>query len=525
VFSGQQIASGRRVEKRVITGPVVLAPGILGQFYIATVPGRGPRLAFVHGNTDLVPRLPADLATLAKHHQAQAVTSSNGRDELRLAAQSFPGHGTVYATTSLADVNKTVSRLKLILAVGSAAATLLAGLGVALIMRRGLRPIETMAAQADAITAGDLTGRVGPHDTGTEVGRLGTALNGMLARIDAAIREREDSQEATRRFFADASHELRTPLASLRANAELYQQGALTQRPQVDEAMHRIASEAQRMSTLLDNMLRLARLDQHPEPGHEPVDVTALVHQCATRATVADPQRAWHTNIAAGLMANGDDELLRRAVDNLLAKCATTLPKARLPPSPPPGTTARPPSRSAMTAPASRPTSCPASSSASTAPRRPPSAPDPDLAWPSSARSPPPTTERSGPASTSHTGCALPSPSPPAATPTPPGWPPPAPHRTHTPLPGHAEPLRDLQPDRPRQGRPPPLAFPGTVRGGTRARRPPPDDPHRVRISKRDTAEGETVSYTALAHCGSSWLSPAGCQAGAGPQCPPRLGR
>ena len=59
------------------------------------------------------------------------------------------------------------------------------------------------------------------------MGRLGAALNGMLARIEASVPEREASQELTRQFFADASHELRTPLASLRANAELYQQGAL----------------------------------------------------------------------------------------------------------------------------------------------------------------------------------------------------------------------------------------------------------------------------------------------------------
>jgi signal transduction histidine kinase len=202
---------------------------------------------------------------------------------------------------------------------------LLVAVGISWVMRRGLRPIETMAAQADRITAGDLTDRVSPQDPATEVGRLGAALNGMLTRIEAAISEREASQELTRRFFADASHELRTPLASLRANAELYQQGALALRPQVDEAMRRIALEAQRMSRLVDDMLRLARLDQHPDQQHDMVDLTALVHGCAERAEIADPQRTWRAQIAAGLVAAGDEELLRRAVDNLLANvCAHT---------------------------------------------------------------------------------------------------------------------------------------------------------------------------------------------------------
>jgi two-component system OmpR family sensor kinase len=147
----------------------------------------------------------------------------------------------------------------------------------------------------------------------------------MLTRIEAAIRDREASQELTRRFFADASHELRTPLASLRANAELYQQGALALRPQVDETMRRIALEAQRMSRLVDDMLRLARLDQHPDQQHDLVDLTGLVHGCAERAQIADPRRTWREQIAVGLVATGDEELLRRAVDNLLANvCAHT---------------------------------------------------------------------------------------------------------------------------------------------------------------------------------------------------------
>jgi two-component system, OmpR family, sensor kinase len=211
-----------------------------------------------------------------------------------------------------------MGRVERIVIVGSIAVVLLIGLGVYLVLRRGLRPIESMAAQADRITAGDLTERVTPHGSRSEVGRLGLALNDMLARIEADVQERESSQERVRRFFGDASHELRTPLASLRANAELYQQGALTSPDQVDEVMRRIAIETRRMGRLVDDMLRLARLGLHPGQSREPVDVTALVQASAERARIADPGRTWHVWIEEDLVLTGDEELLRRAVDNLL---------------------------------------------------------------------------------------------------------------------------------------------------------------------------------------------------------------
>jgi two-component system, OmpR family, sensor kinase len=340
-----------------IAGPrVQVAAPILEQYYVGfathaghrpTLSGLGPASAprasvpwdrvsrdavavsgLVQGDPSLTPRLPANLAAVAAHRAAITVPSRNGNTQLRLLAVNEAG-GTLVATTSLAGVTRTTGQLELILVIGSAAAALLAGLGATLVMRRGLRPIEAMAVQADAITAGDLTDRVGPDDARTEVGRLGAALNGMLARIDAAIGEREASQRATRRFFADASHELRTPLASLRANAELYQQGALRDGPQVGEAMRRIALEAQRMSSLVDDMLRLARLDQPGVPTegrHDPVDLTRLVAECAARAQVADPQRSWHTEIAQDLAAVGDEELLRRALDNVLANVSGHTP-------------------------------------------------------------------------------------------------------------------------------------------------------------------------------------------------------
>jgi two-component system, OmpR family, sensor kinase len=198
--------------------------------------------------------------------------------------------GTLVAGTSLTDVNATVSRFRLIVIAGSAAAGLLICGGVTLVIRRA------------------------------------TALNGMLTRVEATAAEHEAAEAVMRRFLADASHELRTPLASLRANAELYQQGALRRGPQVDEAMRRIVLEAQRMSRLVDDMLHLARLDQLAAPDHQPVDVGQLAEDSVREARIADPRRVYRVSAGTGLIAHGDADLLRRALDNLLANVRTHTP-------------------------------------------------------------------------------------------------------------------------------------------------------------------------------------------------------
>jgi two-component system, OmpR family, sensor kinase len=310
-----------------VSGPhLKLRPAFLDQYYLAYIPAQKAPRVFIEGNPDLVPRRLHALRPLRNWRVAQTAVSGRGDVQLRLWTSPVRG-GILVASTSIGDVNKTVGRLRLILILGSIGAALLVAFGVMLVLRRGLRPIEVMATEADRITAGDLADRVSRQDPRTEVGRLGTALNGMLTRIETSVAEREASQDLTRRFFADASHELRTPLASLRANAELYQQGALTTRPQVDEAMRRITLEAQRMGNLVDDMLRLARLEQHADPEHEVVDLSALVGGCAESARVIGARQTWRTEIAPGLATTGDQELLRRAVDNLLANVRAHTPE------------------------------------------------------------------------------------------------------------------------------------------------------------------------------------------------------
>ena len=244
-----------------------MIPALAGAFDMVFLPYRGGPMTLQvaanggpGGNSWTLSPTAAKIAVRPGPH---TLAGPSGRTQIRVLSLRVPG-GSLVAGTSLNQVDETIVQVELIVILGSIAVVLLIGLGVFAVLRRGLRPIEAMAAQADRITAGDLTDRVTPHHPGSEVGRLGTALNGMLARIEADVQEREASQQQMRRFFADASHELRTPLASLRANAELYQQGALSSPDELDEVMDRIVLETRRMGRLVDDMLRLARLGQHP---------------------------------------------------------------------------------------------------------------------------------------------------------------------------------------------------------------------------------------------------------------------
>jgi len=325
-------------------------PALPGAFDMAFLPLHGAQVTLqvaANGSSrnfswTLSPRAARVVNTPGAH----TLSGVGGGQQLRVSTLRLDS-GSLIAGTSLDQVSKTINQVKIIVMFGSIAVVLLIGLGVFFVLRRGLRPIESMARQADRITTGDLTDqvslhsvsphrvslhrvslhRVSLHSPRSEVGRLGAALNGMLARIEADVLERENTQQQMRRFFADASHELRTPLASVRANAELYQQGALSSTDEVDEVMDRIVLETRRMGRLVDDMLRLARIGQHPGQSRQQVDVTDVIAGCAERVRFADSLRTWRVRIAGGLTTVGDEELLRRAVDNLLMNVLVHTPR------------------------------------------------------------------------------------------------------------------------------------------------------------------------------------------------------
>ena len=208
----------------------------------------------------------------------------------------------------------------LILAEAITGAVLLAllGLGGRWLIGRGLAPLDRMASTADMITSrGDLTARMPDPGDHAEAGRLAAAINTMLDRIQQAFGARMASEHKVRQFAADASHELRTPLTTIRGYAELYRQGALGP-DRLPNAMRRIEQEADRMSSLVAELLELARLDRNSSLDLTDTDVAELVRDAVADAKAVEPSRPVSATTPPRLVVIADEPRIRQVLANLL---------------------------------------------------------------------------------------------------------------------------------------------------------------------------------------------------------------
>ena len=243
----------------------------------------------------------------------------------RAQAVAVPG-GTLVTAIALEPTDQTLASLSRVELAVSIAVVLALLVLVLWIVRFGMRPLEDMTKTAGAIAGGDLTRRIRSTDERSEVGRLGTALNGMLGQIEEAFRERSVSESRLRRFVADASHELRTPLTSIRGYAELLRKGAFSDEDGRRRASERIESEAARMSLLVDDLLLLARLDQGRPFERFPVEVAEVVSDAVDAARAVDPRRPISLDRHDSVLVEGDAVRLRQVVDNLLRNAQVHTP-------------------------------------------------------------------------------------------------------------------------------------------------------------------------------------------------------
>jgi two-component system, OmpR family, sensor kinase len=260
-----------------------------------------------------------------------------------VARNDLTGYAVV--AVSLAEVEQTQSTLVAINAAVSGLILVGIGLASSATVRVGLRPLTRMEAAASAIAGSlestgsaraagqELSRRIGDADPHTEPGRLGTALNTMLVRIETTMLAREASEERLRRFLADAAHELRTPLTSIQGFAELYRRGGARSGPDLDEAMGAIEAEVGRMRLLVNDVLLLARLDEERPLEHRPVDLLEVAAEAVRDAHVRVPTRFVLLGPLDDLhdtfdpvTVTGDEARLRQVATNLITNALQHTP-------------------------------------------------------------------------------------------------------------------------------------------------------------------------------------------------------
>jgi len=230
-----------------------------------------------------------------------------------LSSDQTPGYAAV--AEPLSAIEDGLREVRRDLFAGVPLVLFLASVGGYFLARKSLAPIASMNSQTQQISAQNLSARLDVTESRDELGRLGTTINDLLARLENSFKEQQ-------RFIADASHELRTPLAVLRGETEVAL-GKVRTVEEYQQSLSLIQDEAERLSRIVEDLFILAR---------EPVDTRAVLHKervslndavkdCARAAQVLAIRKGVRLSLendSPSILVNGDEELIKRMILNLL---------------------------------------------------------------------------------------------------------------------------------------------------------------------------------------------------------------
>jgi two-component system sensor histidine kinase TrcS len=278
----------------------------------------------------------ADLPKLAAEGSGKRGVWLPGLGEYLMETRPGDGNEVLVTAVSMKPATDAVARETMIVAAMTVLAVFVAALIMAAIVRFALRPLGRVVSTAAEVATlpldrdnHQITPRVPQRDTDprTEVGLVGDTLNRLLDNVERALGDVAASDRRMRRFITDASHELRTPLAAISGYAELTRQDSSVLPETTEYSLARIEAEAQRMSSLVADLLLLARLDEGEDLDATEVDLTDVVVDAVNDAAVSAPGQRWLTKVPDGAVwVAGDRMRLHQMLANLLSNARTHTP-------------------------------------------------------------------------------------------------------------------------------------------------------------------------------------------------------
>ena len=293
---------------------VLLAEIVFPDRYVEITDRDGRAVAWTRNLSNSVFSIPSQTVSETHRDGVSLLILNNLRVAIvPLSAEQDLGFAAVAEPVSV--VEEELRRLRRDFYAGVPLILLLTSAGGYFLARKSLAPIALMNRQTRRISAEHLSARLDVSNPRDELGELATTINDLLVRLEASFKNQQ-------RFIADASHELRTPLAVLRGEVEV----ALGQQRDVDEYKESLAliqDEAERLSRIVEDLFVLAHqpIDTSAKMMKESVSLNQVAVDCVRAAQVLAARKNVQLSFAndsASLNIQGDEELLKRMVLNLL---------------------------------------------------------------------------------------------------------------------------------------------------------------------------------------------------------------
>jgi len=269
-----------------------------------------------------------------------------GAGDYRIRVQGTVSGGTFAVGMPTSELTSTIAQILTTVTLLTLGGLFVLASVIAVVIQQALKPLRVVADTAARVASqpldsGDvsITERVpdAEADASDEIGRVGAALNTLLDHVDTSLAARQRNEERMRAFVADASHELRTPLAAIRGYSELSLRSLqrsdatvdqrLAATEQSEQGLERIQAASLRMTTLVEDLLLLARLDEGKELVYGAVDLSRIAVDAVADAQVAGRGHAWHVEVGEDpVVVAGDGARLHQVAANLLANARVHTP-------------------------------------------------------------------------------------------------------------------------------------------------------------------------------------------------------
>ncbi len=258
----------------------------------------GAYIAVVDRSSNVMDNLPAAyredpefVASLNSEEINSALNKIIGGETIRLRSSAGPDptftvgvpftrrgfiYGAVFIQTKAQRIESGLNEILLKAGLLAAGVMILSGVAVFLFVRGAMKPVRNLSAAAGAIAGGDFSPRLAEDKGGREMREVSRTFNNMTKTL-------ADVEEGRREFVANVSHELRSPITSIRGFAEGMADGVIPPEEQ-PKYLRLVADESKRLSSLVDDLLALSRLEREDaKPDWSVFDINEMLRRAIIR--------------------------------------------------------------------------------------------------------------------------------------------------------------------------------------------------------------------------------------------------